>query len=571
MQLSWQHAGPGPRTLGILLLAIAAWSGAVVRGGFAYDDREAIEGNPVVEGTVPWLTAFEQDYWHHRGDAGQWRPLAVLSLRLDRALWGDRTAGFHATNVLLHLLVIALAAALVNTVIAGELRGVAWFGLAVFALHPVLSDSVAWISGRTSMIAAIGGLLGALGVASIARHEPGPRDHPAAAVGVIAAVGVFAALAGKEDGILFAPLMVLLALRRSKRAAAASAVGCGVAVLVWMGFRHAALGAWLPAANHAVLGGEPLAARLLVSGNALVEALRIVLLPLDYSPSYRPADILAHVGTGAAAIALAALGWALLAALILGGAAALLGPGSRIVGAASLLAGAALLPHAQLVPSGEVFAPRFLYLPLLFGIPLVGTLFARVFRRGDHRFAVAALLVACSIPMAWDRAGVYASRAAFWTAVLAQHEDDPRAWNALGNARMEDGDLARARDAYEMSLALDPRYSRPWTNLGGIQLEEQDFVGAERSFRRAVAVGPSNPIAHGNLGHFLARTGRPAEALAEYERALTLAPGLAFAWRGLGRVRRRLGDETGAVHAFDRALALDPGDAVAARLRALGQ
>jgi tetratricopeptide (TPR) repeat protein len=572
MHSTLPQRGSGARTLAILLLALATWGGAVVRGGFAYDDREVLENNPVVEGTVPWLTAFEQDYWHHRDDAGQWRPLATLSLRVDRTLWGDHAAGYHATNVLLHLAVIALAAALIHLVLAGELQVLAWTGLTVFALHPVLADSVAWISGRTSMISAIGGLLGALGVASIAasisEREPDREDHPLAAIGVITCAGVLAALAGKEDGILFAPLMILLASRLSSRAAVASALGCGVAILAWMGLRHAALGAWLPEANHPVLGGEPLFARMLVSGNAMIEALRITFFPVDYSPSYRPEYLLASAGPRWASIVFAVLGWILLSTLILGGIAALRRPGSRIVGAASLLAGAALLPHAQLVRSGEIFAPRFLYLPLLFGIPFVGVTFATVFRRPDLRFAALALLVACSIPMAWDRAGVYASRASFWTAVLAEHEGDPRGWNALGNARREDGDVASARRAYERAIELDPNYSRPWTNLGGVQLEAGDTQGAEASFRRAVAAGPSNPIAHANLGNFLARTGEPNEARAEYERAVELAPGQAFAWRGLGRVCQDLGDDQSAREAFDRALALDPGDAIAGRLRA---
>src|SRR5688572_21924709 len=100
------------RALALASIAVAAWLPSAIGAGFAFDDREAIEQNPLVEGSLPWTAAFEQDYWQHRGAAGHFRPLASLSLRLDRALWGDLGAGFHATNVALHALVVLAAALL---------------------------------------------------------------------------------------------------------------------------------------------------------------------------------------------------------------------------------------------------------------------------------------------------------------------------------------------------------------------------------------------------------------------------------------------------------------------------
>ena len=47
------------------------------------DDQELLFGNPVVDGSLPLSAAFDRDYFHHLGDAGQWRPLASLSLRLE--------------------------------------------------------------------------------------------------------------------------------------------------------------------------------------------------------------------------------------------------------------------------------------------------------------------------------------------------------------------------------------------------------------------------------------------------------------------------------------------------------
>ena len=90
------------RVMLLSALALAAWLPAAFGAGFSFDDREAIEGNGVVDGSLPWSAAFERDYWEHRQAAGHFRPWASLLLRCDHALWGERALGFHLTNALLH-------------------------------------------------------------------------------------------------------------------------------------------------------------------------------------------------------------------------------------------------------------------------------------------------------------------------------------------------------------------------------------------------------------------------------------------------------------------------------------
>ncbi|MEW6074563.1 MAG: hypothetical protein AB1726_18455, partial [Planctomycetota bacterium] len=128
-----------PRSPPILLLVggvLLAWGPTLLSRGFSYDDAELIVGNPLVEGSLPAGEAFGRDYWHHRGVSGHYRPLSTLSLRLDRALWGERVAGYHATNLALFLLLVLLAARLLAR--AGALRGAPLAGLALFAVHPAL-------------------------------------------------------------------------------------------------------------------------------------------------------------------------------------------------------------------------------------------------------------------------------------------------------------------------------------------------------------------------------------------------------------------------------------------------
>lgn len=547
------------RILALAALALVAWSGSVVRGGFALDDREVLEGNPAVGGELPWGALLVRDYWAHHpaSAAGHYRPAAVASLRVDRWLWGDGAAGYHGTNAVLHALVVALAAALAARVADGPWP---WFGLALFAVHPALADSVAWISGRTSMLSALGGLAGALAVAHLVRCERGAGAGIATALA--AALGLTAALLGKEDGIVFAPLLVLVALGSSRRAALASGVGCALGIGGYLVLRHAALGQWLPAAPHAPLAQEPLLERLRVAGGALAEGLRVGAWPVGYPPGWEVEDF------APTPWALALPAWLALGAALGGGTLAAFRGAGRAAGASLALAAAAVLPLAQLVPSGEVLAPRFLYLPLLLGAPFVHGCWTALFGDGGRAALLGALVLAACVPAAWSRASVYGSRASYWEAHLPHHPDSPRVWNGLGNARAEAGDREGARGAWERAIQVDPTYSRPWTNLAGLAVGSGDLERGEELLRRALAAGPANPVAWANLGSVLLRRKRPDEARVAYERAVGLSPGSAALWRGLARARRATGDAAGALSAVEEALRLDPGDRRAAALRA---
>ena len=223
-----------PSPILVCALALLAWSGSILRAGFSFDDREAIESNPVVEGSLPWSAAFQRDYWEHAGAAGHYRPLATLALRFDRLLYGERAFGFHLTNVLLHLACVWLACLVWRRLQPATWP---WFGLCVFAAHPVLADSVAWISGRSSMLVLLAGLAAAWAIALLA--PPGRRLPARAhwAVACAALGGVLLALCSKEDGVVWVLALPLLALRHSRRLGLAAAAGAGLGLVAALSLR----------------------------------------------------------------------------------------------------------------------------------------------------------------------------------------------------------------------------------------------------------------------------------------------------------------------------------------------
>ena len=179
-----------------------------------------------------------------------------------------------------------------------------------------------------------------------------------------------------------------------------------------------------------------------------------------------------------------------------------------------------MVPLVQVIPAGELFAPRFVYQPLILGSYAAAALVAAglsLLRSRPLRAVVqVGVLLACAAAVP-DAAAVYTGRASFWRAHLPAHAGDPRVWNDLGNAAREAGDLAEARAAFERAVALDPDYSRPRTNLGTLALAAGDLIEAELQLRAAVAVGPDGG-GRANLGNVLLRAKAYDEAVAEYRR-----------------------------------------------------
>lgn len=546
MEPDQQRGASGPVALGTLVLVALVLLPAVLRGGWALDDRELLFDNPIANGSLPWSSAFGRDYFHHLSDSGQWRPLASLSWRFDYRCFGDWVTGYHLSNWAMHLGVVTLAFGLLR-----ELRletRAALFGLIVFALHPALSDSVVWISGRTSMLSALFPLAGVYASERWRRQGAGPVRAT-----LPAAFGLFAGLLCKEDALVFAVLIPLLAWRHSRSQARSALIAVAVTLALWCLGRSLALGAALPSAASPALGSAPLALRLACGGAAIVEATKLAILPVDYPPQYRLDFLFSR--TAPLPIGLvSAWGWMWLAIpLVLLARRRPWTPSLAGLGLAAL----AFLPVTQIVPSGEVFAPRFLYLPLLFAVPFVGTTLVELIPRRSQAALGLALIAGLGF-LSYERAKVYTGRAAWRAEVLKHMPKDVPSLNDVALLLEESGQVERASEVWKYAIRLDPAYSRTWSNLGRVQLELGQFDLAVGSLKRAVREGPTNPIPRVNLASLLMKLDRFEEAVLWYGEATRLSPGLSHAWRGLAMAHLELRQVAGARSAIERALALDP-------------
>ncbi|MEI9948073.1 MAG: hypothetical protein WDO74_03630 [Pseudomonadota bacterium] len=125
----------------------------VLGAPFVWDDQHLIERTPLVQTLRPWSEYFTQGFWQD-DDLAQgriyYRPLTIL-LALDHAVHGNSPAGFHLTNLVFHLFSTALLFGLLRA--RGSAGIGAALGAALWALHPRLTEAVAWVSGRTDVLA----------------------------------------------------------------------------------------------------------------------------------------------------------------------------------------------------------------------------------------------------------------------------------------------------------------------------------------------------------------------------------------------------------------------------------
>jgi len=176
--------------------------------GFAWDDIYYVAGNVGIQSWSHVAEHFVAPDLHLKGlDTQAWRPLRNIAYTLDYAIFGDKAWGFHLSNILIHaacsVLVLLLAQRLTRSSTAGLVAG------AVFAVHPVLTEAVAWIKGRDDLLAALFGLAACLCFVVIL-ERPNKRTWLD-----IVFLGLFVlALLAKEAAIALAPTFVLLALWR---------------------------------------------------------------------------------------------------------------------------------------------------------------------------------------------------------------------------------------------------------------------------------------------------------------------------------------------------------------------
>jgi tetratricopeptide (TPR) repeat protein len=583
--------------LAILVATLAAYYPSI-NGGMLWDDAAHV--------TAPSLRTLDglRRIWFQLGTTQQYYPVLHSAFWLEHRIWGDSLLGYHLVNVGLH----AAAACLFALVLArarptpGALPGSEWLAAAVFALHPVCVESVAWISEQKNTLSLVFYLLSALAYLRFERARAWGWYFPAFGLFILAL------LSKSVTATLPAALLLLIAWRRGR-----VSLRDALPLVPWLavGVCSGLFTAWVERVFIGARGQAfdlGIVERCFLAGRIFWFYLGRLLWPADLMFVYPRWTVAASWSWSLGCLGLAAViavlwairGW------------------SRAPLVGVLFFAGSLLPALGFVNVYPFIfsyvADHFQYLASLGIIALAadggaGVAWGFARREGGRGGALARRLLvavpgavlAALFVLTWRQSAVYRDAGALYSDTLAKNPGCWMADNNLGVYLMDRGSLDGAISHLEDAVRLKPDYSDAHNNLGNA-LSKLPGKSAESiaEFRTALILEPGMAQAHANLGMALVKVPGTrakgieelvtalrgnaddpdytdvhaslagalaedpaglAEALTEYEAALRLRPGSADARNGYGVALARSGRQGEAAAQFELALRLRPGDA----------
>lgn len=406
-----------------------AWANSL-HGSFQFDDWDVIVDNVRVQSIAAWWDSMPG-----------MRPLLKLSYAVDWQLGGGTPFAFHVTNVIVHALNGVLAYELLRRLAPSHANAALLAGL-IFALHPVQTEAVTYISGRSSSLAALFCLASLL--------TAGRWLSP---------VFFAFALATKETAfVLPLALLLLPACREGPRGSWRSiareawphALVLGMAVLAALAIpRYAML-------LESSLATRDPAANLLAQMRAIPWLLGQLLMPWRLNAD--PALVAPAAWGGREMLAAAGL----LASLVL---AYRLRRRAPLVTFGILWFYLWLLPTNSLLPRTDLANDRQLYLAMLGPAWLLALAITSPRVPAKSSFALGLVLCVALGTLTHSRNRVYANELVFWQDVVDKAPHNARAAMNLGYAHFHAGDPVMAEHCFRRALAIDPQYTRAGINL----------------------------------------------------------------------------------------------------------
>lgn len=516
----------------LIVITFALYSPVIHHPFVNYDDNEYVTENSHVHqgltmGTVRWaLTSTEHANWH---------PLTWMSHALDCTLFHLNPGGHHFTNVLLHALNVGLLFLLLAWTTSRF--GPSLFVAAIFALHPIEVESVAWVAERKNVLCTTFFLL-TLWAYGWYAQKPGWKRY-------LAVAGLFMAGLASKPMVITVPFVLLLLdywpLGRVKQSANLDYAESGSVrryscwkltleklPLLALSAASAVITVWAQQSAGTVrtVAEFPLAVRV---ENAIVSYAMYLwktIWPLRLAPIYP------HPGSSISAwhVAIATLVLITITGIVI-----------RFGDRPYLLVGwfwflGTLVPVIGLIQVGEAaMADRYAYIPLIgiFAMIAFGVADWSEKHKANSRFALLAggILLACAV-LTYRQVGYWRSSVDLWSHTLAVTANN--------------------------SVAED--------NLGGALILENKEEEAHSYFEGAMRINPSDPMSHSNLGIYFQNHNRMPEAIEQYRVAISLTsdgPLLSNTYANLGTAQRMLGEDAQAQKSFEQSVRLNPNQSIA--------
>ncbi len=574
----------------LLFLACGAYFNAL-ENGFLWDDEHLVVTNSYIRNSTYLGKIFLSDLRHGEIPSNFYRPLLTASFMMDYYLWGQNPAGYHATNIALHTLAAFLLFALMQQLNLSVRTS--FLIAALFLVHPVNTEAVTYIAGRSDPLLVVFGLIALLCFHESYRTETRKKEILWQCAALLAFVG---ALFTREIALILPLLMLwwifVLRVRLSSKGIwwlpILPFIVVTLVYLLWRSWVLRSVGIEM------VWGGAPLTTRMILSLRSLAVYAGLLLCPIHLQMERQ-----VFFG-GASLHVLTAIGSMLV--LLWCGAIAFARTRSRPVFLGLGWCGITYLPISGLIPINASLAEHWLYLPSIgFYLAAVVAISEWISKLRLERPWVDSIawMAACLILTAFAARTFVRNRD--WrdakTFFAVTQRDAPRSGRTGNNLALQsirEGDfktaqtilsnalqlpgaalvksnlltnagdlftkanqLENAFKCYSVAIELYPRNSTPYFRRASLNEKLRDLPAAESDLRRIVELCPRSTSAHTQLIQFYLRHHRWPDARLAAEMALQMEPGNANFYNLLGNALYAEGKINDAQSEYERATTLD--------------
>ena len=539
---------------GIALVVAVAVFAPALKGTFVFDDFNLPFANPQA-GQMP------ARFW-----IGGVRPVLMATYWMNFLMSGTSPFGYHLFNVLIHVATSAImffiydrlfAIAKPAVPLAAERKWFAFAGAAVFLLHPLQTEAIDYIAGRSELVS--GFFFFAAWLVFLRNFEKDATFVLTLKIAVLSGLAVL----GKESAISLPGLLLLTDFYFSKQPIVKQLRsriklysvfllgGLGAAILILRSLTGATAAGFQS-------GASPFEYAL-TQCRVILTYIRLFILPFGQNGDWQLPFYHSFTDGGAAVYAIALL--LALAATVW------LYQRDRVISFGLAAFFLMLAPTSSFVPVADALAERRMYLPLAGLIFAVLGAVARMRLTPAARWAgaIAALLILSAL--SYNRSVAWASDLTLWSDSVQRNPDGFRAHYGLGSAMLARGDCADAVGQLSKARSMPgptqgvSRNQLVWNLAEAYQCSKQP-TEALAAYQSYAAVQPTSAAYH-QIGFVEASLGHSDAAMAAFAQALALDPNdaTAYTYRGLARIA--LNDLDGAESDLHRAIELDPGNQMA--------
>jgi protein O-mannosyl-transferase len=488
---------------GMLVVLILAAHAPALRATFVWDDTALVLRDPLIRSWRLIPEGFQHFLFVDATPSNFYRPVQRLTYTLEYWAFAFHPAPYHLTNILLHaataiaLFIFALAFFRLYHVDERKSLGIAAIASLAWALHPLHSGVVDYVSGRADSLAALFGYAALYFTVRALGQESAWKFH------ALTGLALLASALSKESGLIFSALAItLILLTKNWKGIMASGVAIAVALTVYVTLRNQVP----PVAVPQLSPPAPTLVRPIIAARALAEYAGLLIAPVNL---HMDRDVENHPW-GFNPVSLTAGAWrelqTLAGLIVFGG---LLWWARRAhkrepaISALLLCAGVSYLPVCGLFSLNANIAEHWIYVPLAFILLAVSLQVALIVHRRTLFFSVitlASVWIGFLAVRTFYRAQDWQDARTFFGRTIAAGGDSTRMLINLGGFELSEGHLEQADMLLQRALAKNPEQPFALLNLAAVALKRNDLSTARGFLERA----QKNPVSLAQAEEMLA-------------------------------------------------------------------